>query len=169
MSFAKQCILGLVSLMTIAGVSLGDEPAPPAKHYKFEFVVQEVGPGGKVVNSRTYETMAAGPKGRGEIRTGSKIPFATTSTTNELINVGVNFDLLNIEELPNQKDISFQVTAEVTSVAEGSEPGKPTIRQNRWDSQVVVPLKARTLLFSSDNLDAKSKMQIEVTAIPISQ
>jgi hypothetical protein len=30
-----------------------------------------------------------------------------------------------------------------------------------------VPLKKATLLFSSDNLDAKTQLQVEVTATPI--
>jgi hypothetical protein len=43
----------------------------------------------------------------------------------------------------------------------------PTVRQNVWQSDVVVPLKKPTLLFASENLDAKTQMQVEVTATPI--
>jgi hypothetical protein len=52
-------------------------------------------------------------------------------------------------------------------MAEGVENRNTPIRQNRWNSDVVVPLKKSTLLFSSENVDAKSQMQVEVIASPI--
>ena len=47
-------------------------------------------------------------------------------------------------------------------------PGSaPMIRQNRWTSNVVVPLKKPTVIFSSDDLTTKHQMQLELTATPI--
>ncbi len=42
--------------------------------------------------------------------------------------------------------------------------GEPVIRQNVWDSTVLVPIGKPTVVFSSDDLDSKGKMQVEVTA-----
>ncbi len=46
-------------------------------------------------------------------------------------------------------------------------PGRPTIRQNRWTSVTIVPLKKPTLLFSSDDPMSKRQMQLELTVTPI--
>ena len=161
----RRWMTGLLALAITAGAGLGEEPTKaPDKFYKLEFVVKEVA-GGKVLNSRTYSTMVSGP-GKEEIRAGSKIPFATSPNTIQQIDVGVNVDVFNIREL--QDRLAFTVVAEVSSLAETvGDSMRPTIRQNRWSCSVVVPLKKATQIFSSDNLDAKSQMQVEVTATPI--
>jgi hypothetical protein len=89
------------------------------------------------------------------------------SPTNiQQIDVGVSIDLFRIKEDGDR--LSFAIVTEVSSVAEGiAGQTNPTIRQNKWTSEVIVPLKKATLLFSSDNLDAKTQLQVEVTATPI--
>jgi hypothetical protein len=165
----KQLIIaGLLALTLAAGTCLAEEPTEPAKFYKLEFVVKESA-GNKVLNSRSYTTMiSTGIHSRGEIRAGSKIPYAvSTSNSNwQQIDVGVNVDVRAITEM--QDKLAFNIVAEISSVPEGaSDQPRPTIRQNRWSSDVVVPLKKPTLLFSSENIDAKTQMQVEVTVTPV--
>jgi hypothetical protein len=41
------------------------------------------------------------------------------------------------------------------------------IRQNKWDSSVLIPVGKPTLVFSADDLDSKGKMQVELTATKV--
>ena len=142
------------------------------KFYQLDFVVKEV-EGGKVTNSRAY-SMIASPQGRGVIRVGSRLPVPTAGTTAQTsnftyIDVGVNIDCTQLRELQNQ--LTFRVSADVSSAAktEQTQPLQwpPVIRQNKWDSVVVIPIKKPTLLFSSDDPLTKGRIQLEVTATPI--
>jgi len=169
----RRWIPGVLVLMMAASTCWGED-AEPAKFYKLEFVVKEV-EGTRIVNSRAYSLVAA-TKGRAEIRAGSKVPYVSSSMPAEKgspsaaqyqqIDVGVSIDVVGIKEV--QDRLSFDMTAEVSSIAETpSASVNPVIRQNRWRSYVLIPLKKQTVLVSSDNVDARSNMQIEVTATPI--
>jgi hypothetical protein len=59
------------------------------------------------------------------------------------------------------------VTAEVSSAAETTDAPAPVIRQVKWNSPVIVPLRKPTIIFSSDDPSSKRQMQLELTAIPI--
>ncbi len=69
--------------------------------------------------------------------------------------------------------MSLFVAAEVTSVPSETAAAAPAtaalhvIRQNRWSSSVIVPLKKPTLIFSSDDPASKRQMQLELTATPL--
>jgi hypothetical protein len=41
---------------------------------------------------------------------------------------------------------------------------QPTIRQNRWQAVVLIPIGQPTVVFTSDALDSKGSMQLVVTA-----
>jgi hypothetical protein len=164
MTMAKRWITGLLALTIAAGACVAEEPAEPPKFYKMDFVVKEVD-GAKVLNSRTYSTMVSTGQST-EIRAGSKITFTTQPGSYQQIDLGVNIDVRGIKEM--QDRLAFYVMAEVSSVPGGlPELGRPTIRQNRWASSMLVALKKPTLLFSSENVDTKSQMQVEVTATPV--
>ena len=157
-------MIGLLVLAMMASVCWGEEPSEPAKFYKLEFVVKEVA-GSKVLNSRTYMTMVS-TRGSNQIRAGSKVTYAGATNSYQQIDLGVNIDVNGVKEM--QDRLAFQIMAEESSIADGSlDQGRPIIRQNRWNSNVIVPLKKSTLLFSSENVDAKSQMEIEVTATPL--
>jgi hypothetical protein len=66
-----------------------------------------------------------------------------------------------------QGDVALSVSAEMSSVPEGGNPGLPVVRQNKWSSYVVVPIKKPTVIFSSDDATSKRTMQLELTATPI--
>ncbi|MGO9094275.1 MAG: hypothetical protein ACLQGV_03555 [Bryobacteraceae bacterium] len=175
--------LPILALAIAGGAAFAQAPEAPkspelAKFYKLEFVVKEV-EGGKVLNARSYSTLAAADARDGaSIRTGSRIPIFAPGPPNQpnsvaqYIDVGVNIDCRNIKD--SQHDLSLFVAAEVSS--QGSEPAAPapvgaqlppTIRQNKWNSLVVVPLSKPTVIFSSDDLTSKRQFQLELTATPI--
>lgn len=156
-----------------------DKPAAPAaepEYFHLDFVVKEV-EHGKVVNSRNYSTiMLAGGKDRASIRTSTKMPIPTGPPTGfpdtrqlQYVNAGVDIDCTSIQR---QRDrLTMYVTADVSTVVpaqdEKGTPKSPQIRQNRWNSFVIVPVGKPTMLFSSDDLASTRTLQIEVTAIPV--
>jgi len=153
----------------IAAGSCFGEDAEPAKFYKLEFVVKEL-QGNKILNARTYSAVASTGNQMSEIRAGSKLPYISkqgATTEYQQIDVGVNIDIHQVKEVDNR--LSFSIMVEISSLAEGPSGATehPVVRQNKWSSTVTIPLKKPTLLFSSDNLDSKSQMQVEVTATPI--
>jgi len=149
------------------------QEASTAEHfYRFDFVVEEIDDAGKVNNSRSYvETIATGPGSSQAIRTGSRIPIATGaengSTQFQYVDVGVSFDVRQVREVGDK--LSLTLKAELSSLAQehvvtGTGVGDPVIRQNRWDSTVLIPVGKPTVVYSADDLDSKGKMQVEVTA-----
>ena len=144
----------------------------PQKFYRLEFVVKEV-EGGKVLNARTYSTtVAADAKDLGStsIRTGGRVPIETETgdiKSLQYLDIGVNIDCRAIREV--ERALSLYVSADISSVpSDAATPGvAPTIRQNRWSSLTIVPLKKPTLIFSSDDPTSKRQMQLELTATPI--
>ena len=149
------------------------------RHYQVVFVAQEV-EGGKVINSRRYETdmsLQGAGAGSGSIRTGSKIPIATGSysgaqagvqTQFTYVDVGVNLDF-NRARLEGDR-IFLMITAEISSAdSAASDSGlhQPIIRQNKWNSGVTVPLGKPTVIFSSDDVSSKRTMQVELTVTPM--
>jgi hypothetical protein len=141
------------------------EPAPePPKFYKLEFVVKELS-GGKVMNSRSYTTITRGEHNNQSIRTGDKVPVSTGSGGFTYIDVGVSIDVVDVAQSGN--DLRMHVTADFSSAEKDPGLPNPIIRQTRWSSNVVLPLKKGTVLFSSDSTASKSQTQLELTATPL--
>ena len=163
----RRWIPGFLALVMAAGTCLGED-AEPAKFYKLEFVVKEV-EGTKVLNSRAYSMVAGTGNSKSEIRAGSRVRYAVgqgPSSNYQVADVGVNIDAIHIEQVQNR--LSFVLAAEINSLGEDpSSSAGPAIRSNRWNSEVIVPLNKPTVVVSSDTLDSKTKMQIELTAIAI--
>jgi hypothetical protein len=140
-----------------------------AHYYHLEFVLKEMGDDGRVVNSRTYHTDVATER-FSSVRTGTKIPVRTNDQSGNIqyIDVGVNIDCGSARETP--QGLSLQITADISSLANASGGGQtmvPVVRQNRWQSMSLIPLGKPTVVFSSDNLENRGRMQVEVTATPI--
>jgi hypothetical protein len=169
-----------VSLLVSPGLRAQDsakastsEANPPEHFYRLNFTLEEINDAGKVDNSRSYIAMiVTGRPGGQQIRTGSRIPIATGtasgSTQFQYLDLGVNFDVRQVKDVGDK--VSFNLSAEVSSLAQeqhlvaGSPVGDPVIRQNRWDSVVLIPVGKPTVVFSADDLDSKGKMQVELTA-----
>lgn len=154
------------------------QPAPqpvsqkaPAHYYKLNLTVKETNDSGQVTNARSYVTtvMAEGPMQ--SVRTGTRIPILTAVTLPNVpaqfqyIDLGVNFDVRDVEEMGNR--LGLKLRADVASVGEQQNIGnykEPVIRDNKWDSAVVIPIGKPVVVFSSDDLNDKGKMQVELTA-----
>ena len=143
-------------------------PTDPPKFYKLDFVVREV-EDGKVISTKSYSTsIVSDDRTRGaSIRTGNRVPF-NTGAGYQYADIGVNIDCQQARELGPQ--LVLTIIAEISSVPGNNEPVPnqlPMVRQNKWNSVVLVPIGKATTVFSSDDLNSKRKMQLEVTATPI--
>ncbi|MGA8530272.1 MAG: hypothetical protein WB622_11195 [Acidobacteriaceae bacterium] len=156
-------------------------PPAPQNFYHLHFAVEELDAAGKITNARTYEeTIATGTGLAQQIKTGSRVPIATgaygssansanlANTQFQYIDLGVNLDIRDANEHGDK--FSFRLKAEISSIARQTEIagiGEPVIRQNLWDSTLTVPIGKPTVVYSSDDLDSKGKMQVEVTATKV--
>ena len=139
--------------------------------YQLAFVVQEL-ENERVINSRSY-SMIVRDMERSSIRAGEKVPFSATSgpsTQWQQIDVGVNIDCRKLEVTGDR--VSLDIKAEISSVMEtnkgdGPPPSLPIIRNNQWESNVVLPLKQPSVLFSSDDPASKRTMRVQLTVTPI--
>jgi hypothetical protein len=78
----------------------------------------------------------------------------------------VNIDSGKAEEVNGK--LAMKVNAELSSTVPGTEAGvSPVIRQNRLTAVVLVPLAKPTVIFSSDDLRGKGRLQVELTATRI--
>jgi hypothetical protein len=161
--------LGLLAFALVVGTCLAQNQEPP-KFYKLDFVVKEV-EAAKVLNARTYSIIVSTDTPSHEhssIRTGSRVPTSTLpgSTQVTYLDVGVNIDAWSVREVQNE--VSLTVVADISSVLQESTTSTlPIIRQNKWNSSVVVPIKKPTIIFSSDDATTKRQTQLELSATPI--
>jgi len=140
--------------------------------YQLNFLLREL-ENDRLINSRAYSIILSSHNDRGAIRAGEKVPFSSTSgakTEWQQIDVGVNIDCAELEQLGDR--IALNISAEISSVLDthgdnSPPPSVPIIRNNRWHSTVVLPLKQPTILYSSDDPASKRKMQLQLTAARI--
>jgi len=160
-------------------------PDAPDHYYRVDFVIEEVSADGKPTNSRSYTcTVGTSRSDRAEqnstIRTGNRIPIITgtmaptVATDNKLANqyqyidIGVNISLQSAHEVGNQ--LGLYLKTEISSLGPASSPtggSDPVIRQNLWQSSILIPLGKPTVVFKSDDLDSKGGMQVVITATPL--
>jgi len=149
-------------------------PAAERKYFHLEFVVKEL-ENNKIVNARAYSMTVAVGLERSSIRSGNKLavpssPRSTTPATQgnaqfSYIDVGTNIDCWSAEMIEGQ--LALSVTADISTAADASDGPAPTLRQVKWNSPVIVPLKKPTVIFSSDDPSSKRQMQLELTASPM--
>ena len=140
--------------------------------YQLNFVLREL-ENERLINTRAYSIILSNQHDRGAIRAGEKVPFSSTSgakTEWQQIDVGVNIDCADLEELGDR--IAMNVSAEISSVMDshannGPPSSLPIIRNHRWRSTVLLPLKQPTILYSSDDPASKRKVQLQLTATMI--
>jgi hypothetical protein len=158
----------LALILALAGACLAQEtPRQPEapKAYQLDFVLKELEEG-KVINSRNYSMMVTLVAGGGSIRSGDKVPVVTKSGPQAeytYIDVGVNIDCAALQE--TQGKLTLNVKADISSAQ--PESTKPLIRNTRWSSNVIVPLRKATVLFTSDDTSSKRRTQLELTAAPV--
>jgi hypothetical protein len=157
----SKCFLPLILL---AGTCFAQNPEA-AKFYKLDFVVKEV-EGAKVLNARSYSMVASTDKSAqtASIRSGTKVPYTTGGGQFNYAEVGVNIDCRSVQELAGE--LSMFISVDVSSTLEQAS-ANPIIRQNKWNSNIVIPLRKPTTVFTSDDATTKRQMQLEVTATPV--
>jgi type II secretory pathway component GspD/PulD (secretin) len=144
----------------------------PKSFYQLNFVVREL-ENERVVNSRSYSIILSNDNERSSIRAGEKVPFSSISGERsewQQIDVGVNIDCAKLQDLGGR--VALKISAEISSLMENhgdsSPPASlPIIRNNRWESNVMLPLKEATILYSSDDPASKRKMQLQLTVTTI--
>jgi len=152
---------GLLASMASYGQAQSEQP----KHYHLDFAVKELD-GGKVTNTRHYfATAATGEGHKCNLRNGSKLPLIINDKGEvTYLDVGVNIDCNNVFE--KDGDLVLDLEAEISSAVPGNTK-QPVIRQNKWRSNVTVPIGKPTVIFSSDDVSSKGQVQFELTATPI--
>jgi hypothetical protein len=172
--------LAITPFCTYAQQANSKPDALPSNYYQLRFDIEEVGETGKVTNSRTYQTIVStGDRAeRSSIRTGNKVPVVTGSVTNDktlknevqYLDVGVNIDVISPRDVGDK--LALHIKAEISSIAPAESSATfhmedPIVRQNSWESTLLINPGKPKVIFSSDNLDNKGKMQIELTATRI--
>lgn len=140
------------------------------QRFRLAFVVRETNEKGKVLNSREYVAMSAAIPHRGNpettIRTGTKMPIPTGPGSSQVtyVDLGINFDV-NAFQVLSASRVGMNIRAELSSVDPPSDQtkGQPVIRQNKWSGNEQMVLGERQVIFSSDDLTSKNKLQIELT------
>lgn len=153
--------------------------ANPPRYYHLALVVEQVNGAGRIINSRNYQATVATGQLFQSVKTGSRIPIMVAPASNDssgppqvqYIDLGVSFIIRDVTELNGS--LGFRLKADVSSIAAESTPGvaqtpgDPVIRQNDWDSAVLVPVGKPTIVYSADDLDDAGTMKIQVTATQV--
>ena len=183
---------GIATLLAIAvlgiGTCFGQAPGPGVggpsqterakpvdaapQFYRLDFVVRELD-NDKVINSRTYTSTLAVGAAPSSIRSGSRIPVATgspTGTQYQYYDLGVNIDYRDARELAAGL-LTLTLNVDISSVVVTKDTTSqlpPVVRNTRWTSPVVVPVKKATTVYSSDDASGNRKVQMQLTATPLS-
>ncbi|MEP7363817.1 MAG: hypothetical protein ABI972_11225 [Acidobacteriota bacterium] len=158
----------LTTLMLAVCLAVPAFAQEAAKFYKLDFVVKELDDN-KVVSAKSYTTFATSDQKERyvcSVRTGNRVPYQAALNSWQYADVGVNIDCAGAARDWNGQ-IMLSVVAEISTLPSGAEAtpnALPTVRQNKWNSTVVLPIGKATTLFSSDDLNSKRKMQLELTA-----
>jgi hypothetical protein len=157
-----------LAFLLFATTCFGQNPDSP-KFYKLDFVVKEV-EAGKVLNARMYSMIVSSEKSSpsSSIRTGSRVPTPSSpgNTQFTYFELGVNIDCRSVQEVANE--LSLIVTADITStLQESTATLPPVLRQNKWSSIVLVPIRKPLVVFSADDTTTRRQMQLELTATPM--
>lgn len=154
--------------LALAAASCAAQSPELAKFYKLDFIMKEV-ENNKVIASHAYSLMVSNDKANSSsLRAGSKVPVEVVTNSIQFYDAGVNIDCRNVREENNE--LSLYVTAEIsTTIRENpaNERQPPVMRQNKWSSMVLIPLRKPTVIFSSDDPSSKRQMQFELTATPV--
>ena len=171
-------VILLIAALAATSHAQSDEATKPTltpekKFYRLDLAVKELD-GGKTVNSREFFMIVSTGHDVNSLRTGTKVPVQTSDVPNtsarSYMDLSVNFDYRDVSEASNG-ELSMSLSADIGSIADGdlkaATVSYPVLRTNRWSSRVVVALGRPTVVFSSDDLASKRRMQLEVTATAV--
>jgi len=137
--------------------------------FRLTFVVREVDENGKTLNSREYEAMIGSIPHQGapniSIRNGVRVPIPTSPTSAQFTyqDVGANFDINSFTVMSSNR-VAMNVGANISNIdtANKGTSGPPLIRENKWLGNEQMILGERRVIFSSDDLTSKNKLQVEL-------
>ncbi len=162
-------VLAFVFIAAVGSCYAQDKVVEDPKFYRLDFVVKEV-EGGKVVNARNYSMTISNEKNSagGSIRSGDKIPVLASgdkAAQYTYIEMGVNIDCRSAVEVSDR--LAVNVAADISSVGAERTSLPPLIRNTKWSSRVLIPLRKPQTIFLADDTNSKMQMQLELTATPI--
>ena len=146
-------------------------PKPSEHYYRLNLTVEQMNDAGKVTNTRSFvASVTTNGNWTQSIRTGERVPVPTSADPSsqwQYMDIGVNFDVRDVKEVGSE--LAFRLASDISSLSsETSDATAPmrnrVVRQNKWDSGVLVPIGKPTVVFSADDLQDKGKMQVELTA-----
>ncbi len=147
-----------------------ETPKLDAEFYRFHFTLKELEKG-REVNVRDFQMMArTQDKYVSSIRSGARVPVPGEKGAT-YIDVGVNIDIKNL--VRTNDELTLEVIADVSGAIDPtggktSPASLPVVRQAKWSSIVLIPIrKGPTVIFSSDDPASKRQLQLEVTATPL--
>ena len=138
-----------------------DTVAAGEKFYRLDFSAREL-EGERIVNAREYSLILSNTSESSSMRAGANVPVGP-----QLVHVGVYIDCKRARDVGNK--IRLSIRAEINTMVENGEKSTqtPITRNTSWQSEVVLPFRKPTLLFSSDDLATKRKMQLVLTVTPV--
>lgn len=162
--------IALLMIAVLSAATAFGQNQESTKFYKLDFTVKEV-EGSKTLNSHNYSMIVAttvladksGPPG--SIRTGSRVPTQSSPESKQFnfVELGTNIDCRAVQEIGGE--LTMVLTAEISTMLQDTSP--PVMRQLKWSSSVVVPIKKPSIVFASDDATTKRQMQLELTATPV--
>jgi hypothetical protein len=164
----KKVWLGFVAALLIMPAAVKSQEqttkpeAPAPEFFRLDFVVKEAD-AGKTVNSHSYQMMiAVNERAKGSVKSGARVPIGSPNNLT-YIDVGMNIDVYAIHRV--KEELAMDVSADISGATDNSTP--PVVRQARWSSSVVVPVRKSTVLFATDDPSSKRQLSLEVTANPV--
>jgi hypothetical protein len=188
------CLAFIFSSLPRLAMAQEHDPKPadaPVHYYHLVYTVQEVTENGKVTNSRTYTTNARTGPATVQIRAGNRVPVCndtqqrcsdSTATNFSYSDFGVSIDTRRVEDIDGR--LALNIAADISDAINAPDPASGQLtnvwgrainaltnrmitRQNKWSTDVLIPIGKPTVIFSSDSLSNKGKLQVELTATRI--
>jgi len=155
------------------------EGSPAERNFQLIFTARELDENGKILNARRFDTTVTtgSPKKEGvsNIRSGVRIPVSTsppgqaiqTQTQFTYVDVGANFDVNDARVVKGNR-LAMVVSAQISSAdIVTAERGQVPVRQNQWMGGVEIPIGGKKVIFSSDDLTSKKRLEIELAVVPV--
>lgn len=179
----KRCaavFLAMAGFLTCAAPALSQDTAasaPQAKtqdsastgqYFRLTFRVIQISPEGKVVDSRAYTTSTGEQQHNGSsIRTGDRIPVTVKTGETQYLDVGTNIDVNFVRATNSIVQIYVMAHLSTSSTVPPAPADFPVIRQTSWSGPVMLSLGKPMVIFSSDNIADRGKIELELTAVSI--
>jgi len=153
--------------------------------FRLTFVVKDLR-GTKIIDSRSYKIeISATPVGirpatmdwtsHRSIRVTDQVPYKSPGGMYHYVDEGVNIDcsspviigrklaMMVVTDISNAVNVNLH-----KATADAPSPSlTPIIRQNRWGSEVLIPIGKPSVLFTSDDPASSRTLELDVIATPI--